>query len=162
MQGNLTLETTLTTASTAQALGATVVVNPSPITHDYAALWPHIDIAVVNADECATLTDTPDTELGARRLVEAGVGAVVVTRGAQDVILVERESVARVNVPTVTAVDTTGAGDAFCGVFVAEVAAGATRLEAVERAVHAATIAVTRAGAIASIPRRDELATTAL
>ncbi len=161
MQGNLTLETTLTTAGTAQAQGATVVLNPSPITHDYAALWPHIDIAVVNADECATLTDTPDTELGAQRLVEAGVGAVVVTRGAQDVILVERESVAHVNVPTVPAVDTTGAGDAFCGVFVAGVASGSTRLEAVERAVHAAAIAVTRPGAIASIPRRDELATTA-
>ena len=79
----------------------------------------------------------------------------------QDVILVERESVAHVNVPTVTAVDTTGDGDAFCGVFVAEVASGSTRLEAVERAVHAAAIAVTRPGAIASIPRRDELATAA-
>jgi len=161
MQGNLTLETTLAAADIARAQGATVVLNPSPITYDYAALWPHIDIAVVNADECATLTDTVDTVLGAQRLLEAGVGAVVVTRGAQDVILVERESVAHVNVPTVTAVDTTGAGDAFCGVFVAGVASGSTRLEAVERAVHAAAIAVTRPGAIASIPRRDELATAA-
>lgn len=158
MQGNLALETTLAAAKAARAAGATVVLNPSPITHSYATLWPYTDIVVANADECATLTGRPEAESGARHLFEAGVDAVVVTRGAQDVILFERGSLVHVGVPRVRAVDTTGAGDAFCGVFVAGIASGLSRVEAVERAVRAAAIAVTRPGAIASIPRRDELA----
>ena len=160
MQGNLTLETTLAAAREARSFGAMVVLNPSPISDDYAALWPHVDIVVVNADECATLSGTTDAESGRGEFTDAGVQAVVVTRGAQDVILVERTSVAWVDVPSVTAVDTTGAGDAFCGVFVAGVAAGLSRIDAIERAVVAAAIAVTRPGAIASIPRREELAAT--
>jgi ribokinase len=157
MQGNLALKTTLATARTARARGATVVLNPSPITCDFSTVWPFIDIVVANADECATLTETPDTEQGARRLLGTGVDAVVVTRGANDVILLEQDSVVHVEVPSVVAVDTTGAGDAFCGVFVAAVASGSSPLGAVQRAVEAAAIAVTRAGAIASIPRREEL-----
>ena len=160
MQGNLTLETTLAAAKEARSHGSLVVLNPSPISDDYAAFWPQVDIVVVNAEECATLSGTTDAESGARRIIDAGVQAVVVTRGAQNVILVERTTVAWVDVPSVTAVDTTGAGDAFCGVFVAGVAAGLSRIDAIERAVAAAAIAVTRPGAIASIPRREELAAT--
>lgn len=158
MQGNLTLETTLAAASQARANGATIVLNPSPITYDYTRLWPYTDIVVANADECATLSGLPDAESGARHLVEAGVEAVVVTRGALDVILVERTTVVYVGVPSVPAVDTTGAGDTFCGVFVAGVASGLSRVAAIERAVAAAAMAVTRPGAIASIPSRVELA----
>ena len=157
MQGNLTMETTLAAAKRARSHGAVVILNPSPITDDYTELWPHVDIAVVNADESVMLSGMTDAESGARRIVEAGVDAVVVTRGAQDVILIERDSIAYVDVPSVTAIDTTGAGDVFCGVFVAGVAAGLSRTDAIERAVAAAAIAVTRPGAIASIPRRDEL-----
>lgn len=161
MQGNLTMETTLAAATRAKSHGAIVILNPSPVTQDHARLWPLTDIVVVNADECATLTGASDAVSGARRILEAGVEAAVVTRGAQDVILVERASVASVEVPLVVAVDTTAAGDTFCGVFVAGVAAGLPRIDAVERAVAAAAIAVTRPGAVASIPHREELAAAA-
>ncbi len=157
MQGNLTMKTTLAAAKEAQSHGAVVILNPSPIADDYTELWPHTDIAVVNADESVMLSGMTDAESGARRIVGDGADAVVVTRGAQDVILVERNSIAYIDVPFVDAIDTTGAGDVFCGVFVAGVDAGLSRVDAIERAVAAAAIAVTRPGAIASIPRRDEL-----
>jgi sugar/nucleoside kinase (ribokinase family) len=56
----------------------------------------------------------------------------------------------------VTAVDTTGAGDAHSGVFLAGLAAGLTPAEAARRANAAAALAVTRAGA-ATAPARAEL-----
>lgn len=158
MQGNLTLTTTTAAAAAAQLRGATVVLNPSPITWDYGDLWPDIDIAVVNSDECATLTGLSDPVAGARRLIDLGAATVVVTRGPRKALLVEAAEVASVDVPIVAAVDTTGAGDTFCGVFVAGVASGIPKREAMAHAAAAAAVSVTRPGAISSIPSRSELA----
>ena len=80
------------------------------------------------------------------------------TQGAKGVRIEVADHTIDLHVTPLVANDTTGAGDAFCGVFVAGIASGLSRVEAVERAVRAAAIAVTRPGAIASIPRRDELA----
>jgi ribokinase len=93
----------------------------------------------------------------AQRIIGQGVGTVIVTRGSQDVLVVDASGATNVGVPSVDAVDTTGAGDTFCGVFVAWFAAGLSMRAATERAVAAAAICVTRPGAIASIPSRAEL-----
>jgi ribokinase len=65
-------------------------------------------------------------------------------------------SVSRIPAPTVTAVDTTGAGDAHSGVFLAALAAGLTASDAARRANAAAALAVTRSGPATS-PSRAEL-----
>ena len=65
-------------------------------------------------------------------------------------------SLSHIPAPVVTAVDTTGAGDAHSGVFLAALAAGLTARDAVRRANAAAALAVTRAGAAVS-PSRAEL-----
>ena len=59
--------------------------------------------------------------------------------------------------PKVRAVDTTGAGDTFIGAYAAACCEGADLLGAVAFAQRAAALSVTRAGAIAAMPRRDEL-----
>lgn len=57
----------------------------------------------------------------------------------------------------VEVVDTTGSGDTFCGYFLAEIVAGHTIEKAMEIASKAASICVTRKGAAASVPYRNEL-----
>ena len=57
----------------------------------------------------------------------------------------------------VRAIDAVGAGDCFCGVFAATLAAGAATAAALHRATAAAALAVQRAGAQPSMPRTDEI-----
>jgi ribokinase len=157
LQGNLTHETTLACARAAGDRGATVVINPSPITFDYADLWPLVDVVVLNEAELAALGGSTDATEAAGRLREAGAGAVVVTRGARSVLLIDPSGASAINVPAVDAIDTTGAGDMFCGVFVGSLAAGSEPGAAAKRAVAAAAIAVTRPGAVASFPSVAEV-----
>jgi ribokinase len=58
----------------------------------------------------------------------------------------------------VDVIDTTGAGDAFCGAFATELATGADPFEAARVGVVAGSLAVTRAGAQPSMPNRAEIA----
>jgi len=60
--------------------------------------------------------------------------------------------------PTITPVDTTGAGDSFCGTLAAALARGMTVVEAVHESVHAGSIAATRPGAQPSMPTAAEVA----
>jgi ribokinase len=63
----------------------------------------------------------------------------------------------RVEAPAVEAVDTTGAGDCFNGVFAAGLAEGLDAAAAAERAAVAAAISVTEVGAREGMPTREEL-----
>jgi ribokinase len=158
MQGNLSHGTTLACAELAKRQGLSVVLNPSPITFDYATLWPHVAVIVLNEHECATLSDHSDPRAGAQDLLAAGAGAVVVTRGPDDVLVAQGTTIREVEVPPASVVDTTGAGDAFCGVLAAGVAAGMDLIESCRWSVAGAAIAVTRRGAIAASPTAQELA----
>jgi ribokinase len=84
--------------------------------------------------------------------------AVVVTLGAEGALVVE-PGVDPVLVPgaVVDVVDTTGAGDVFCGVLAVELARGGSLLDAARAAVHAASLSVTGAGARGRPPRPEDL-----
>jgi ribokinase len=84
---------------------------------------------------------------------------VIVTLGAEGVWLVTGEDAVPVPAPAVTVVDTTGAGDCFCGVLAAGLAQGLDLEAAITRAVGAASLAVTRPGAAPAMPRVGELRT---
>ena len=77
---------------------------------------------------------------------------VVVTQGAEGVLLVTGDSVVRVSAPTVSVRDTTGAGDTFNGVLAARLAAGDDLGAAVPYAVAAAALSVTEVGARGGMP----------
>ena len=59
--------------------------------------------------------------------------------------------------PQVEAVDSTGAGDAFCGALAEAMAGGATVVEAARWAVRVAAVSVTRPGAQGGLPRREDV-----
>ena len=158
MQGNLSRETTQECLARARGRGARTVLNPAPIAFDYGGLWPLVDVAVVNEVESRILSGVSDPAHAARRLIAFGVGAVVVTIGADGAFLVTRDAATSVPAPRVEAVDTTGAGDVFCGVLVAALAHGRLLAEAVPRAVAAASLSVTRRGTSSAFPTAPELA----
>lgn len=156
LQGNLSLEATRACAQAAQARGVAVVLNPSPIAFDYSALWSLVDIVVANEEESLALTGEGDAERAAERLAEAGAAVVVVTRGSRDVLILDHGGERELAVRPVEAVDTTGAGDAFCGTLVAALDGGLDLDRAVERGVVVAGRVVRRPGAIASFPHAAE------
>ena len=146
-------------------------VDPGPLVADIPAavldpVLARCDWWSCNQREAALLTGSSDPAEAARRLVRRTGQADVIVRAGKDGCMVAirepdpamayRLSVSHIPAPAVTAVDTTGAGDAHSGVFLAGLAAGLTVGDAVRRANAAAALTVTRPGAAVS-PTRAEL-----
>jgi sugar/nucleoside kinase (ribokinase family) len=89
-------------------------------------LLPMLDYLLPNDEQLLGLTATTDLADGARRLVDAGVGCVVVTRGAAGALAVDADSVTEIPAFDVSVVDTSGCGDAFSAGFLRGVALGRT------------------------------------
>ena len=157
MQGNLTRALTAFCLARASAAGVRTVLNPAPIAFDYNGLWPAVDIAVVNEVESACLTGEGDPSAAADALRREGVGTVVTTLGPKGAHLVDGEGERHVPAPQVEAVDTTGAGDVFCGVLAAAVQAALDWDAALRWAVASASLSVTRRGTASAFPSADEL-----
>jgi ribokinase len=159
-----------------RAAGATTILNPAPAGGLDRSTFGLADIVTPNRDELATLVEAEArrigraARIGRRAETEAvtllernseGDGvrrAVVVTLGSAGAVVVEaggRTTDARAR--AVRAIDTVGAGDAFNGALAACLAAGVGLVEATERAVAAAGLATTRAGAREGMPTAAEL-----
>jgi ribokinase len=135
----------------AAAQGIHSVVNLSPVARLELST---VDTLVVNEHEACWLLDGPPD---ARRLLELGPRAVVITLGARGAVIAFDDEHHEIPAPRVDPVDTTGAGDAFTGAIAAGIAAGADLVTAARRAVRVAAISVTRRGAQPSYPAVSEL-----
>jgi ribokinase len=156
--------TCLAAAERARRAGGRVIVNaaPPPDRADarLSALLELTDVLVVNQSEALALADRPDAaDWGARAadLQRLGPPTVVITLGAQGAVGAEGDDQWAVAAPTVTAIDATGAGDAFCGALAAGLAAGRPLASAVARACAAGALATTAFGAQEGLPTADEL-----
>jgi ribokinase len=139
-------------AAAIETAGGTVVLNPAPA----RGLAGRVDVLVPNRGELAPLAHASGDPVALARSI-AGARAVVVTLGADGAVVVEGERVERVPAPRVKAVDTTGAGDAFCGALAQALADRAELVEAVRWAVRVAAVSVTRHGAQGGLPWREDL-----
>lgn len=157
--------TTRAALETARARGARTILNPAPATGLGWDVLDDTDILVPNEVELSQLAggsashDDPQPAATGLLASDGGVReAVVVTLGASGALLVRRGGPA-VAVPAlrVEAIDTVGAGDALVGALAAELAAGQDLETSVRRGVAAASLATTRRGARAGMPRREEL-----
>jgi ribokinase len=141
--------------------GVPVVFNVAPYSDESRELLPLVDTLIVNRGEARALLneadqDCPPEELG-RGLVALGANRVVVTLGADGVIGVSGNHLIRIEGIDIDAVDTTGAGDTFCGAFAARMNQGATFEDALRYGNAAGALSVTRRGAQPSIPTRAEV-----
>ncbi len=147
----------------ARAVGATSIINPSPL-GEGRALVPEADVVVVNQAEAAALADATreahdaTDALSQARSIAGPDQTVVVTLGAGGVVAVTPDGEVTIPGIVVRAVDTTGAGDCFLGVLASGLAEGRGLEPSLRRANRAAAIAVTRVGTVAAMPRDAELA----
>jgi sugar/nucleoside kinase (ribokinase family) len=91
---------------------------------------PELDYLLPNDEQVLGLTGEDDLVAGCRGLIERGIGCVVATRGADGVVIVDREGVDEAPAFAVDVVDTTGCGDAFSAGFLRGVSLGRSHRDA--------------------------------
>lgn len=146
----------------ARAARVLTVLNPAPFVSLPDEVLKLCDYLIPNAHEATQLSgveiiDIPSAQLAARALRTRSGANVVITLGAEGVWLDTNVFTGLVPAVRVEAVDSVGAGDTFIGAFVVRLVEGASPLEAAQFGCAAAALSVTRRGAQASIPERDEV-----
>lgn len=147
---------------TARRQGVTTLLNPAPVQELSDELLGLVDYLTPNEGEVAALTgiEVQDLDSGRRaatRLCERGVGTVVITLGEQGALVCDAGSAVHFEAFPVTAVDTTGAGDAFNGGLAVGLAAGGSLEQVIPLASAAAALKCTRRGAQAALPDRADV-----
>lgn len=118
------------------------------------AAVPEATLAPDVADEAAALTRDARA---AAALHAFGIRSVVITRGAGGAVVATDDGVVYVPTPRVSAVDTSGAGDAFVGALAAALARGTGLSDAVRQAVRVGAFAVTAVGTQSAYPTVDDV-----
>ncbi|WP_425231076.1 ribokinase [Sphingomonas sp.] len=144
--------------------GATTVLNAAPFRPDAVRCLASADVVIVNETElagfggCETAPWSPEQVAAlARTLLTRPGQRIIVTRGAAGSVTVDRGGVLLSPGVAASVVDTTGAGDCFCGYLCAGLAAGTPLAPSLAVAHAAAALAVGRAGAAPSMPRMAEV-----
>lgn len=158
MQGNLSHVTTLAVLQWARDRGVRTTVNPSPIRWDYDRIWPLVDRVILNRTELHTLSGCTDVDDGIATIAVRGVSITIVTLGAEGAVLVAGDARTIVAATSARVVDTAGAGDTFCGVFIAADDRLQDRAAAMQLGARAAAITIGRSGTWSAFPSTEEIA----
>lgn len=157
MQLELPSEIVHEAAVAARAAGRIVILNAAPAAAVDGDLVDLLDYLIVNEHEAKLIGERDDLAEAAAALA-ARVPRLIVTLGAHGSdVYDDGELVGTVTPPSVTAIDTTGAGDTYCGALAAAIAEGRQLLDAVRFATAASALSVEKPGAVSSIPTRDEI-----
>ncbi|WP_448953785.1 ribokinase [Labrys neptuniae] len=159
MQGNLSSRATAACLEAARRRGARTILNPSPLPVGARQPLPPVDLLVVNEGEAHELTGHDTPEPAALDLFARGASSVVVTLGPRGCLVAEGATgvVRRLPAPAVCAIDTSGAGDVFCGILAGGIDLGMTLVQATSLAIAAAALAVGRSGTSQSCPSAAEI-----
>lgn len=158
IQLEIPMPTVLAAARVAGANETFVILNAAPYADLPDELIESLDLLIVNEHEAVQTAGTPGPpdELGAR--INERVRSVLITLGVAGSLLCRRdEPPVRIAAPQVAAVDTTAAGDTYCGAYAAAKVAGHDEQRCLELAASAAALAVQREGAVSSIPLESEI-----
>lgn len=162
MQLEIPLATVEYVAGLASAKNIKVVLNPAPAMGLPDDLLKNISILTPNETEAEILTgikisDMISAEKAARALHNKGVKTVIITLGSMGALVLDEDIVTHIPAMKVAATDTTAAGDVFCGALVVAITEGRDITGATEFACKAASLSVTKLGAQASAPYRQEV-----
>jgi ribokinase len=160
------LETPLATVAHLAGLASShkklFILNPAPAAPLTDAIMKKVDILTPNEHEAALLTglnvnNLNDASRAASLLRAKGPATIMITMGAEGVLVLHDGKEHQVPSVKVKPVDTTAAGDVFNGALAVALAEKQSMLDAVRFACKAAAISVTRKGAQASAPYRNEI-----
>jgi len=151
------LATVLHAARLAQKAGVPFLLNPAPARKLPGTLLRLVHTLVPNEHEAALLTGEKRPDRAGAKLLQAGCAQVVITLGAQGAMLVDAQASRHFAAPKVKPRDTVGAGDCFTGWLATGIAEGLPIEKAIQRALRAASLSVTRPGAQSSMPLRREI-----
>jgi ribokinase len=167
MQLEIPMETIKAVAKIAKANGQKVIVNPAPAQKLEDELLNGLFLITPNETEASLLTgitviDDATASKAANVFLCKGVQNVIITLGKKGAFFQNNKIKLRIPAPVVTALDTTAAGDTFSGAIAVAITETidqtATAWEQVVKfAIEAASISVTRLGAQASVPYRNEI-----
>ena len=146
------------------------ILNPAPLKPIPPNLLKMVDIIIPNEVEIFKLHSflgfPESTEKGNQKIIQAsrdisslGVHYIITTLGKKGCLIFngKTDEYFQISAPKVKAIDTVGAGDCFIGVFASMLNKGENMLNAVKIATVAASIAVTKKGAQASMPYFEEI-----
>jgi ribokinase len=162
MQLEIPLGTVEYVAQKAALAGNRVILNPAPARSLSNDLLSSLYMIIPNENEAEILTgikvtDELSAQKAAKMLYARGVSHVVITMGGTGSFLLTPNFEKMIHVVPVKAVDTTAAGDVFCGAIATALSEGRDVEDAVIFANKAAGISVTRMGAQTSAPHRYEI-----
>ena len=146
----------------ARNAGVTTILNPAPAADLDSSILEMCDYLVPNESEAELLTgmevcDPETAKEAAAELKKRGAKSVIITLGDNGALL--DDGLDAVHVPAFSAgdvIETTGAGDCFCGAFAHALNQGFSAFESTKFACAAASISVTRPGTAPSMPSQDE------
>lgn len=152
-------EVTLAAFKAAKARGCITILNPAPYQEISIELLTLCDWIIPNETEFRELHGELLTSDEVLKSFRQGKNSIV-TLGSQGAVYISAEGqLTKVSAPKVTAVDTTGAGDAFVGTFAYSLASGKDPVTAITLGIKVASLSVTRKGAQSSYPDQAEIAT---
>ena len=164
MQLETPIDTLTEAAAMAKKHGAYVVLNPAPAPKEPlpVELLKNVDLLIPNETEAAyisgvNIAGAEDLPAAMNEIQKLGVKDVIITVGSRGVCA--RIDGEMVTVPAfkVKAIDTTAAGDTFCGALCVALSNGKPLVEAIRFGCKASSISVTRRGAQMSMPRLEEI-----
>lgn len=162
MQLEIPIPAVVEAARIASEAGATVVLNPAPYYELPEEVFRHVSLFIPNRTELSSFSgvEVSDVESAVRAagvLFGKGVGKMIVTMGSRGSLIVEKDGHEFIPALKVDAVDTTGAGDTYCGALCVALAEGKPLPEAARFATASSAISVTKMGAQTAIPSRAEI-----
>jgi ribokinase len=162
LQLEVPIETVEYATRLAHEAGVKVLLNPAPGRLLNADLLRRVDVLTPNETEASLITgmsvsSLSEADAAGKHLIAEGVGAVVVTMGANGALVVTPDGAQHVPGRQVDVVDTTGAGDAFSGSLAVALSEGKQLVEAARFANVAAALQVTKYGTAPAMPYRGEV-----
>ena len=155
MQLEIPLRTVIESARLGRAAGLQVALNAAPAQALPPDLLELVDVLIVNEGELRAISQRHGSIVDAMATLPCQ--SVVVTVGARGAVARQGQALHYQGGFAVQTVDTTGAGDTFCGVLIAQLAAGQGMAEALQLAGAAAALSCTKPGAQSSVPENSEV-----